>query len=174
MLCLEFVECFYSQGSGMRPQNPSPSAPPIVQSNPEYPHAPVQMPQPFGSGIGFKPHVTNTFNTPPMGYQVPPMAHPQSPPYPNYAPTSHYLPQNPHPVSHQNYQSPPQNVSYGQAYPTYAQTPPNIYPNLIQPAPFSYTQPHPNPNIRRSTSGYMRQVKFWEIPEIVELNFAGI
>lgn len=162
----------------MRPtaNNPSPSAPPIVQSNSHYSGPSVQMPQPFGSGIGFKSNVTNTYfaQNPPMGYQSPPtgyqnpsMGYPSPPqnsaPYPNYTqaapPTTHY--QNYAQIP-QNYQVPQANfpvnptVHHNVAHRHYPQqTLSNMYPNLNKSVPFSYAPSNPT---RRSTSDYMRKV----------------
>lgn len=170
----------------MRPSNsPSPSAPPMVQSNPQTSGRTVQMPQPFGSGIGFKPQVINQSlnQSSPFGYpNVAQQSH-----HPNYAPQStppinqypssfqtptNYLPPqnnfsiNP-PVQHnyQNYQNTPPH-GHGQGHPNYnfthSQTPPNVYPILANHSvPFSYTQP--NANLRRSTSGYMRKVNLGKL-----------
>lgn len=165
----------------MRPSNsPSPSAPQIVHSNPEFSGKILQMPQPFGSGIGFKPQVVNPslVQSPPTGYPNVP----SQPSYPSYAQTtppnvySSNYPQNApiHPPTTANYHSPQTNSpmdpwvhqnsqnthSHGQGHPNYNyshyQTPPNIYPNLNHSVPFSYSQP--NPVLHQSTSGYMRQV----------------
>lgn len=150
----------------MRPaaHNPSPSAPP-VQSNTNYSGPPVQMPQPFGSGIGFMPHITQTSHmNPQMGYQapltrLPSMGYSSPPqnvsPYPNYTqPTVQY--QN----YAQNYQLPqanfPQHTQATQNCHYSQQPPPHVYPNLNNSAPFSYTPP--NPRTPRSTSDYMRKV----------------
>lgn len=156
------------QGSGMRPTttNPSPTAPPIVQSNDHYSGPAVQMPQPFGSGIGFRPNITNSYYAqgPPMGYQNPQMQRPPAP-YPSYPQTipppaqfqdysQNFQPHLPHtnfPVNSMAHQT----TAHQQVYQT-CHYPTNIYPNLNQPAPISYT-PH-NPNIHRSTSDYMRKV----------------
>lgn len=174
----------------MRPaaNNPSPSAPPNVQSNVQYSGTSVQMPQPFGSGIGFRPNITNNTFTqnPPMGYQNPqtgylnPSMGYQSPPqtnapYPNYSqaapPSAHYQNYSQTPQNYQVPQPPQPNypinqptVGYGQGYPNshYPEAQrlphnmPQMYPNLNQSVPFSYTPP--NPNIQRSTSDFMRKV----------------
>lgn len=160
----------------MRPSNsPSPSAPPMVQSNPQTSGRTVQMPQPFGSGIGFKPQVINqsSNHSSPFGYpNVAQQSAPQSTPpinqYPSYSqtPTSYFPPQNnfsinpPVQYNYQNYQNTPPH-GHGQGHPNYnfthSQTLPNVYPILPNHSvPFSYTQP--NANLRRSTSGYMRKV----------------
>lgn len=190
-----------SQGSGKKPQNnPSPSAPPLIQSNPDYGGPAIQMPQPFGSGIGFVNH-TNAPYQQPVAYPQQPVAYPpqnvavgfdnRNAYYPNFSQTSpHGHPQASQVPSNTNYypnaypqvspssqhsniyppinhfpssQNTPPSVPYGQGL-NYSQTPPNPYPSPSQSAPFSYTQP--NPNMRRSTSGYMRKVNYWEIPEI--------
>lgn len=154
----------------MRPTNsPSPSAPPSIQSNPQHSSQTVQMPKPFGSGIGFKPQVTNPslIQNPPTGYpNVPqpnnPQAAPSNLPYPSHpqTPNNSFTPQTNLPLNQtirHNYQS-TQPHGHGQPNLNYStfQTPPKIYPNLQHSAPFSYLPP--NPNLHRSTSGYMRKV----------------
>ena len=170
----------------MRPttNNPSPSAPPTVQSNVQYSGPSVQMTQPFGSGIGFRPNITNNNipHNPPLGYQNLPMGY-QSPPQTN-APYPNYSQATPSPAHYQNYVQAPQNyqihqppqhnypinppvqhnVAYGQSYqnshyPEAQRLPhnmPQMYPNLNQSVPFSYTPP--SPTIQRSTSDFMRKV----------------
>lgn len=128
----------------MRPTNSAPSAPPVAHSNPNLSKngTSVQMPMPFGAGngIGFSSLINNSpVNT-------------QSSPYPSYP---REIPQvAPYPTSF-----PPQQVSGSLGHLPHSHSSQNhsiIYPNLIQSAPFSYTQPRPV--IHRSTSGYMRQV----------------
>lgn len=74
-------------------QNPLPYVAPIVYSNPDYPGRPVQMPQPFGSGIGIKSPVTNNNYGLRASVGMPYPSYPQaSPNYPqatsNYPQTS--------------------------------------------------------------------------------------
>lgn len=157
----------------MRPSNAQqPSAPPSVQSNSQYSGQPFQMPQPFGSGIGFKPQViqntpvanTQNFQTPYPPNQGYPQAIPSIPPYPQTAPppANQFYAQ-----PSQNYQNMPNQPSqnypamshqspHGQAFPIHPHNPPTVYPNLNHSAPFSYTQP--TPNNPRSTSDFMRKV----------------
>lgn len=159
----------------MRPTNvqQTPSAPPSVQANSQYSGQPIQMSQPFGSGMGFRPQISqatqvthqvtnNSFTQDPrLGFSEAPypnhIASPQNPGYPQ--PTSQ-------PTSQQYYPQPPQNShpahnhpnvphQHGQANPNNAQ-PPSIYPNLNHSVPFSYTQS--TPNMPRSTSDFMRKV----------------
>ncbi|CAO1417273.1 unnamed protein product [Diamesa hyperborea] len=166
-------------GSGATPNTqqypgyPSPSAPPQVQSNPGYPAAPQQMPMPFGAGF-----IPQMYSSPPANNsypnyqtspsQYPPQAYPQANQQPQYPP------QVSQPNQYQNYQMPASNpypnAQYPQtsmpnypqhnANPGYPQNPyhsqqaHNIYPNLNNSVPFSYTQQQ---QIPRSTSDYMRK-----------------
>lgn len=153
-----------------------------MQSNSGYPAAPQQMPMPFGAGINsqmYSPQpVHNTssyYQTSPSQY--PPQAYPQAPNQPQYPPQAypqttqpHYPPQVPQSNQYQNYQMPPAGNPYSNAQqyppntmpnnsqynsnPYPSQQAHNIYPNLNNSAPFSYTQQQ-NP---RSTSDYMRKV----------------
>lgn len=129
-----------------------PSAPKMVQSNPNYAGAPREIQVPFGAGnIGFANHiVANNNNNAP--YPVPSQSH--TAPYPNIPnqlPTSINIP-NQIPQQQQQVKNFPstQNQNY-QQQPAF-----NIYPNLNQHAPFSYTNPQ-QPQFR-STSDFMRQV----------------
>ncbi|CAO1399401.1 unnamed protein product [Diamesa serratosioi] len=160
-------------GSGATPnkqQNagyPSPSAPPPVQSNPGYPVAPQQMPMPFGAGLNsqmYSPqpvhNASSYYQTSPSQYpsqanshsQYPPQAYPQAN-QPHYSPQSqpnqYQMPPagNPYP----NAQQYPQNAHYT-GYPPNPY-PHNIYPNLNNSVPFSYT----HQQTPRSTSDYMRK-----------------
>lgn len=155
-----------------------------MQSNPGYSAAPQQMPMPFGAGMNpqmYSPPPANNASSyyqtspsqyPPQAYppqanhqpQYPPQAYPQA----NHQP--HYPPQASQPNQYQNYQMPPAGNPYpnAQQYPQYNSNPGypqnpypsqqahNIYPNLNNSVPFSYTQQQQQ--IPRTTSDYMRKV----------------
>lgn len=151
---------------------PAPSAPIVTSStDSQNSRPPIQMPMPFGAGIGFGHFTQNMQSYPPQSstYQgsVPNAGsshtnHPQNSNVNTQAnisqqnyPPSNYPPQNfPTQNYHQN------QVPFGQGFaPRVPQNQPNIYPNLNHAAPFSYT--HSAPLVNRSTSGFMRQVIWW-------------
>lgn len=155
----------FGSGIGLRTQ---------VNTNTSY-QQPIAYPQPVAYppqnvAVGFdnrNAYYPNFSQTSPQGHpqasQVPsntnyyPNAYPQVPPssqQSNVYPPINYFPSS---------QNTPPSVPYGQGL-NYSQTPTNPYPSPSQSAPFSYTQP--NPNMRRSTSGYMRKVNYWEILEV--------
>lgn len=175
-----------------KPPNPSPPAPPIVKSNPDFNGLSIQMPQPFGSGIIIKAPATNNHHVPvpqpkqpakfpaqnvaigfevqapssPNYAQAPPMS--QKSPYPNYAPR----PTAPAPAGGapyprvypplHNFQSSQNTLPSAPFSHTNNQALLKASPSPNHSAPISYTQP--NSNMRRSTSFY--QVKFWMIQAI--------
>ena len=142
-------------GAGIHSQMYSP--PPATNANPYYQTSPSQYPPQAYPQASQQP-------------QYPPQAYPQANQQPHYSPQvsqqPHYPPQAPQP---NQYQMPPAGNPYpnAQQYPQYNSNPGypqtpyhsqqahNIYPNLNNSVPFSYTQQQ---QIPRSTSDYMRKV----------------
>lgn len=134
-------------------RKPSPSAQPIVCSSSDYTGRLVQMPQPFGSGIGIKPQVVdpsnykNSFTNASCPHDT--RATPLSAHYQNYAQQSqhsnysNYSQTSQPQILHQNYQN-------TQSFKAPNDFQSKIYPNLNQIPNYSYA--HSYPGIHRATS----------------------